>query len=41
MWSERRDRVRNEKFKRKCGLQKNLSEKGEASLLRRCGHIEG
>ena len=35
----RRDRVRNEEIKRRCGLQKNLSERGEA-VLRWFGHVE-
>ena len=36
----RRDRVRNEEIRRRCGLQRNLSERGDAALLRWFGHIE-
>ena len=36
----RRDRVRNKKIWRRCGLQRSLSERGEAAVLRWFGHIE-
>ena len=36
----RRDRVRNEEIRRRCGLQRSLSERGEASVLRWFGHVE-
>ena len=36
----RRVRVKNEEIRRRCGLQRNLSEKGEAAVLRRFGHVE-
>ena len=36
----KRDRVRNEEIRRKCGLQKSLSEREEAAVLRWFGHIE-
>ena len=35
----RRDRVRNEKISR-CGLQRSLSERGEAAVLQWFEHIE-
>ena len=36
----RRDRVRNEEIRRRFGLQKSLSERGEATVLRWFGYIE-
>ena len=36
----RRDRVRNEEIRKRCGLQKSLSEKGKAAVVRWFGHIE-
>ena len=36
----RRDRVRNEEIRRRCGLQRSLSERGEAAVLRWFGHVE-
>ena len=36
----RRDRVRDEQIRRRCGLQRSLSERGEAAALRWVGHIE-
>ena len=30
----RRDRVRNEEIRRRCGLQRSLSERGKAAVLR-------
>ena len=36
----RRDKMRNDEIKRRCGLQKSLSERGEAAVLRWFGHIE-
>ena len=36
----KRDRVRNEEIRRKCGLQRNLNERWKAADLRWFGHIE-
>ena len=36
----RRDRVRNEEIRRRCGLQRSLSERGEAAVLQWFGHVE-
>ena len=36
----RRDRVRNEEIRRRCGLQKSLSERREAAVLRLFEHVE-
>ena len=33
----RRDRLKNEKIRRRCGLQRSLSKRGEAAVLRRGG----
>ena len=35
-----RDRVRNEEVRRRCGIEKKLSVKGEESVLRFYGHME-
>ena len=35
----RRDRVKNEEIRRRCGLQRSLSERGEAAVLRWFGHV--
>ena len=36
----RRDRVSNEEIRRRCGLQRSLSERGKAAVLRWFGHVE-
>ena len=36
----RRVRVRNEEIRRRCGLQRSLSEREEAAVLQWFGHIE-
>ena len=36
----RRNRERNEEIRRRCGLQRSLSERGEAAVLRSFGHVE-
>ena len=36
----KRDRVRNEVIRRRCGLQRSLSEKEEEAALRWFGHVE-
>ena len=36
----RRDKVMNEEIRRRCGLQRSLSKRGEAAVLRWFGHIE-
>ena len=36
----RRDRVRNEEIRRRCGLQRSLSKRGKAAVLRWFGHVE-
>ena len=36
----RRDRVRNKEIRRRCGLQRNFGERGEAAVLRWFRHVE-
>ena len=36
----RRDKVRNEEIRRRCGLQISLSERGEAAVLPWFEHVE-
>ena len=36
----RRDRVKNEEIRRRCWLQRSLSGRGEAAVLRWFGHVE-